>query len=363
MHDLVRCAVAFFLLALFGWGCRGGPAQVPSAGLDTSEGALRARPPVRLDLAPLASSRGGVRGLRLEGAAPRLVINGSASGVHEAIFWPDAELLATVDELGAVVIWETKTGRQVRRFVVEGHSATDCRLHSAAVGVDLLFARERWLVLNVRPSHGSARMELYDIAKGERARVFSGKGVSWTPNGRRVVLEGAGDSADTLVVDPLEGTTIAKVPPLTLARISEDGSTLAGVPGLRPTAMQPRALIVADVGQQGARLTSAEVRIERDFSLSTDGKRLAHAEEGGAVVVQSTSGSLADPTSSPAISRLKVLETGEVDSVHFLDENVLLVVGSAGVASVDASKGTVLARAPAPDDAERWARAPHGLRR
>ncbi len=132
------------------------------------------------------------------------------SMLYVAAFSPDGTHLATADRIGAVIIWETATGKQLAKLDAKGLYTWDAvqRIRSIGGVRSLAFSPDGKLLAaggvghigNVDGLDGPARVEIYDWAKGEMTNEFKGPNgmvnrLAFHPKGDWLLALSGGDSA------------------------------------------------------------------------------------------------------------------------------------------------------------------------
>lgn len=160
----------------------------------------------------------------LRGHEPRTP-NLFPSMLYSCGFSPDGQRLATVDKVGRIVLWNVADGGQLQTLEAPGLYTWDPkqRIHSIGGIRSVAFSPDGKLLAvggighigNIDHLDGPARVELFDLEKGEKAHEFVGDGkglmnqLLFSADGKRLLGLG-GDPSGLVQLYDLEAKKVLK---------------------------------------------------------------------------------------------------------------------------------------------------------
>lgn len=142
-------------------------------------------------------------------------------------FSPDGQLIATGDRIGKIVLWEVATGKEVKTLAAPGFYTWDprARIHSIGGLRSMAFSPDgktlatggMGKVGNIDHLQGKARMELFDVEKGESLGVtesdkFKGlvETLTFGPEGKWLAATGGDHKGWLIFLDVAERKIITE---------------------------------------------------------------------------------------------------------------------------------------------------------
>ncbi|HWE39988.1 MAG TPA: hypothetical protein VG406_25780 [Isosphaeraceae bacterium] len=306
-------------------GCVGGLVQL----FDAATGRERPMPPGHVGPVAAAFSvdgrmiaTAGDRTVRLWDAATgaeRRRFDGHSADVLCVAIAPDGRAVASGGRDRTIRVWDVATGREIRRF-------RDGLVYALAFSPDGRRLASGGEIAEVRLRDLAGRQPMRKL-RGHRSSINS---LAFSTDGK--VLASGGDDATARLWDVGTGETIrsfhALPCPITSVALSADGATLAGAfDGRGSQAIIRRPVVVWDTASGREAVSMA---IESDFAsalaLTADGRRLAVAGPGGAIVLMETA-------SGRVIRRLEG-HRGEVRSLAFPADGRRLVSGGSDTTAI-----------------------------